>query len=34
MGEMRNTYNILIGKPVVKKTLGEDLGVVGRLILE
>jgi hypothetical protein len=30
---MRNAYNILVGKPEGKKTLG-GLGVDGRIILE
>jgi hypothetical protein len=33
MGEMRNTYNILAGKPEEKNYL-DDLGVDGRIIRE
>jgi hypothetical protein len=33
MEEMRNAYNILIGKPKGKKH-SEDLGVDGKIILE
>jgi hypothetical protein len=33
MGDMRNAYNILVGKPERKKTL-EDIGVDEKIILE
>jgi hypothetical protein len=33
MGEMRNAYSILVGKPEDKRPL-EDLTVNGRIILE
>jgi hypothetical protein len=33
MGEMKNTYHILVGKPEGKNHL-EDLGVDGKIILE
>jgi hypothetical protein len=33
MGEMRNAYNILVGKPE-RKNHWEDLSVDGRIILE
>jgi hypothetical protein len=33
MGEMRNAYNILVGKPDGKRPLGR-LGVAGKTILE
>jgi len=33
MGDMRNAYNISVGKPEAKRKL-EDLGVNGRIILE
>jgi len=32
MGETKNTYKILVGKPEGKRL--EDLGIDGRLILE
>jgi len=32
MGEMRNSYSILVGKP--RSDHLEDLGVAGRIILE
>jgi hypothetical protein len=33
MGEMRNAYNVLVGRPEEKNHL-EDLGIDGRIILE
>jgi hypothetical protein len=33
MGEMRNAYNILVGRPE-SKDHSEDLGVESRIILE
>jgi hypothetical protein len=33
MGEMRNAYKMLVGKPEGKRSL-EHLGVDGRIILE
>jgi hypothetical protein len=33
MAEMRNAYNILVGKPK-RKNSSEDLGVDGKIILE
>jgi hypothetical protein len=33
MGEMRNTYNVFVGKRE-GKDFSEDLGVDGRIILE
>jgi hypothetical protein len=34
IGEMRNSYNILFGKPEKGKDQSEDLGVDVRIILE
>jgi hypothetical protein len=31
---MRNAYNILIGKPEMKRKISEDLGVVKTIILK
>jgi len=33
MGEMRNAYRVLVGKPE-RKNHAEDLGVDGRMMLE
>jgi hypothetical protein len=34
MGNMRNSYEILVGKPEGKRDHSKDLGVVGRIILK
>jgi hypothetical protein len=34
MGEMRNAYNILVGKPEKGRDHAEDLGVNEKIILE
>jgi hypothetical protein len=34
MGEMRNAYKILVGKPEGKRPPSEDVGVEGKMVLD